>query len=714
MKRRLCLITALCAILLTANAAINKKFFRKAQEKVWATELADFNPKTEIPDSLYSNESAVIIAAYTNIEADKEAEVSLSKSNSLAHAVTNAISCRMTTRIMVKLNDAKAVEEFSNFSFDTDHKTDFIYTFRRSSEAFGGRIHKPDGSIIEVDCNEAFAVTEGKRDKTIRYKIAIPGLEPGDVFEYFYYEEIWLDEFGLSPITIPYIRKYPMMVFVIDFKFDDALTVECRYHNGAPVLMGKVGGGNYRYAGIEAINIPKLADDNWMEDTRQVPFMRVSILNNTSRLVYSPPSARRGGLYANLPSAYYYTDVAHVLSISQEPTSITWKAGRYLNRFKDAHPEATPQQIVDAAWLATIYASLRDKDSQTLRELAISFQELIRKQKLGINANIGIVNSRKTIPVSEILSWMEPTYMNMVGDSCYMFSDDFCFCPGEYSGLYYGEEAVVYTGDRENYPKIQPTSTKLAASRASQNTILSTLSLSLDPNDYTIAQIDHNMQFSGATKRFARGILDRGGWINEVEQYLCIPEKDRYDSKVDSTEIKSQLDKIFKTEVENMVGIEPREISHYEITSRGVVPCAPNVSYSMTCTVDGLVKRAGNNLLLSIGNLIGKQTIVKPEHRDRKHDIFREAPMQYRYEFSIDIPQGYSADIASVEALNNNTTNKCGMFYSQAVVESNKVIVKIVERYNRFYEPLANWQEFLAIVDAASAFSSKSLVLKKQ
>ena len=174
------------------------------------------------------------------------------------------------------------------------------------------------------------------------------------------------------------------------------------------------------------------------------------------------------------------------------------------------------------------------------------------------------------------------------------------------------------------------------------------------------------------------------------------------------------MQELFKEEAETMLGVTPSVIKNYKISSIGATPNSPTVDYEMACEVDGLVKRAGNDLIISLGKLIGEQSKVEGEERNRQSHIFRNCPNQYRYTITLEIPQGYTITDESVELLNKSVTTKCGAFIAQARVKDNELTLKINERYIRYFEQVSNWDEFLELIDASAAYNNTVVVLTKQ
>ncbi len=699
----------------TTATTYDEKFFKKASKIVWEMELPEFNPSVQIPDtSLYKDESAIILAAYKNVTVKLSEHFNLSKFSSTGQEFTNAIDAKIITRRMIKLIDSKAVEEYSEFDIDSKDKESILnYSYQYNNTAFGARIHKPSGEIIDIDCNEAYTITSGKgrKEKAEEHKIAIPGLEPGDILEYFYYDEIWLDEFDLDPITFSFAQNYPIMTYKIECHIDPSLTIEYRNLNGAPLLYGGISKDGTRGLEVTAINLAKREYGNWMSPARQVPYIKMRVLNNNSKLTYRPKSARRGGIFCSLPTKHYYDDISHILHDIDPPVKIVSRATKITKKYIEKHPNLTQRQIIDVAWLATIYSGLIDEDSHSNIALSIYFPDVLKKLKIKEDIGIGVVNSIDDVPITEILHWKEPDYMNMVGDSCYIFSGDYCFQPGEYNGGYEGEEAAVFWGDRKYFDQISAVMKQLPTSRASQNTFRTDINASLNLDDNNIIDLNRTITLKGSVKSIASKLIDSGKYIKRVEDFLEIEEKDRHKLKNDSVKIIEKQEKIFRAEAESVLGVEPRNIHSYNITEIGVTPDEPNVVYNMSCDVDGLVKRAGKDLLISLGKLFGNQAEITGSKRNRQSAVVLDSPSQNRYVLNFTIPDGYVVNETSLNMINKNIANECGAFYAQAKIQDNKLIIQVNERYLHYVIPIEKWDKFLEIIDTSVAFSNATIVL---
>ena len=131
----------------SAYADIDKKLYKRAAERVWGLTEPQFDANADLSDSLYQNRSAVYIAVYTGLTAEYNGD---------------------------------GVRTLSSFTVDAPETRKVGgYTLMSAKPAFGARIIKPDGNVVDVDMTEALTVTSGKKGKKDEeYKVALAGIEP--------------------------------------------------------------------------------------------------------------------------------------------------------------------------------------------------------------------------------------------------------------------------------------------------------------------------------------------------------------------------------------------------------------------------------------------------------------------------------------------------------------------------------------------------------
>ncbi len=143
------------------------------RNEVWNMDLPSF--KSHASAEKYSDESAVILAAYRCISAKKKTGIAFNVAmltNILTSPIKTTPQIHATDlyRRLIQINDRAALEKFSEFELVTREKTSnalnfWAYYKEDVNYVLGVRIIKPDGKIIVVDTNDFIDVKEGKMRK---------------------------------------------------------------------------------------------------------------------------------------------------------------------------------------------------------------------------------------------------------------------------------------------------------------------------------------------------------------------------------------------------------------------------------------------------------------------------------------------------------------------------------------------------------------------
>jgi hypothetical protein len=154
------------------------------------------------------------------------------------------------------------------------------------------------------------------------------------------------------------------------------------------------------------------------------------------------------------------------------------------------------------------------------------------------------------------------------------------------------------------------------------------------------------------------------------------------------------------------------DMKDYKVDNLGVRHTSPDFVYSSSFNLNGLVKKAGNNLIVEIGKLQGQPLSVKDEQRKRTLDVYAPFARSIGYLIELVIPDGYTVD--GVQALNTKIENETGLFIVEASNTDKLVTVKIRKQYLHNYEPAANFDKMLAFIDASNNWVNTKLLFKKK
>jgi hypothetical protein len=205
----------------------------------------------------------------------------------------------------------------------------------------------------------------------------------------------------------------------------------------------------------------------------------------------------------------------------------------------------------------------------------------------------------------------------------------------------------------------------------------------------------------GIEQTLMEELLENKSTRKQIDEYVSMFEGRK----------KEQRDNV-KLELTAYHGQEPKEVTDYSFNGIGTTVNSPALDYTVSYTLDGLVKRAGDNLILEIGKLMGQQW--EPDELDEKRNIdaYLSTPLHLNYEIEIEIPEGYT--IEEPDELTSTYSNNYGGFHSNYKLEGNKLLVSANKIYEKAYVPIEEWNEMIMIARKANNFQAKSIILKKE
>lgn len=714
LKKILLTLLAVAGIALTSRADIDKGFYKKASKKVWETDLPQFDPKAELPDSIYGDKAAAYIATYAKIDASYDKSSNSSKENAIGYPYRNATTSYSFQRIMAKIQQPSALENFSEFEFDAPSTLRYRgFTITSAKHTFGARIIKPDGTVNIIDV-PALAVSEksGKKNKDAKFKIAIPGLETGDVIDYFFYDEYDYDEVSIPAMGISFLKSYPVRDFEIEVLADPQLAVEYGCYNGAPRLENDMTVDGKNHATLKLRDLTPLEEKMpFFSAARQMPIIDLHVLNNDSRLEFVPKPSRAGGirtvLYPQLLS-----DITSCLKDAGVDEKTVGQAAGIVKDWCKTHPDASERDIIDAAYLAMRYSSMKNELSINSVNYSVSFAALLDKLNIKTPARLGVTSNRKKAPIDELVYFRDASFTVIVGDTTYFATTRDLYSPGAMIADFDSEKAVLFDcplDDRMMGAHVKYYN--LPASKAKENTAESHISLNLDPENPENMIVEHKLKLNGASKDLVEFIVPTDDAMKPVADFLCQKPLKRMSKKSEEEIAKDQREEM-EDIVRDLWDSKDAILDEYRFEDYGNLPTSKTTRLTMKGSVPGVTSSAGNDLMVNIGIFNGKQRDMKGSERERDISVVLPSALQSRTEILFAVPEGYEVVPESLEALNRNVVAKEGAFSVKASLEDGKVRIGIGERFPRATYDAASWSELLRIHDAMREFSSASIVLR--
>lgn len=708
-----------------------RAYASEIRKQIWQWDMPAFKEYT-VPDK-YQHESAVILARHHQLEATGKSKFYV------ATLFTGLISKQLyytnIDRIMIKLNDQKALDDYSTLSFKEQIKTMGLFRSNLLKTVVGARIIKPDGSIRELEVDDdAVEITEGKKDKAAYKQLAVKGLETGDILDYFYCEEMILETEGIPSQTFMFTSSYPTLSYSVSCVLGEKLTGEYRSVNGAPdFAVSKDEDNNTILSAsrqnLEILNFPD--NSRWISASRDLPMIRLIILNNESNLLYKPRNARKKGVHKDVPYSAILDDAKEYMG--QRSSGATWLHGKLkknirtaLSNYRLKKADATEEDIA-----AFIYDALRlywDNGSMNndVSGFIVSLEKLLKENN--IECKIGFAPGKYGARRDEIVE----------ADDLFAFvsannNKQFFFYPNGYR--YAGEipyliERGPVSGVSVKKYRINAgidgtvSEFQLPASSASDNKAYVKTSVTLQENNLQLS-VNRQMISTGEMKDdFQRVFLLYEDWDKLLRKHLLI-ETDIWQEMQDDKNSRKYIDQ-YKThfeekrtalkefmqqEAQEFHMTDAVELIDYQIKELGAIETKPFTEYELNYRLDGYIKKAGEDLILDAGKLIGIQWTPSDKDRNWSLNTYLEFPSIIEREIIIEIPPQYKVE--GIERLNKSIENNLGSFKASATMEGTTLRIMISRIQNTDFISKTDWTTFLSIVDMANLLANESVILKK-
>lgn len=712
----------LLAVMVCTSAAMadqEKKYSEisaEIRQKVWNENRPEFQ-QYKCPDK-YNGKSAVILAARTDINLSAKGymrfnwSLNLEKVKKLTKTVTN--------HALIKIYDQAAQKRFSEFEIGTMEKGHTWTGLKETSVmVLGVRVIKPDGTVSEVDADDFVTQSEGKGGKDKTQKLAVPGLQVGDIIEYFVYEEEMVKNRNVPSSSIYYLKDYPVIDYKVHCVIDKDYTTQYRTLNGAPdfTISENEDGDNVLDAAVS--NVDDVAPDIWYNSMAQSP-MTLMYFYDKSVSYSQLKSIKKRGIQANPDyNSIIGDDRAYLFSDYWYIVYNQWKKwnGVDLDAVKNmADKSAAVKLLANSVYEYGLSKGFVDGTLNPYDYISF-LRFVLAKQKLPFEAFISTTTNHE--PVDQLANSGNTAWLIRTDDGA------FISCPA-YNSMIIGTLPNFLQGRKaanvqeykdvkkgERYPLIE-----LPTSACTENQMFTALNITIDGTD---AVISRKQTMTGTMKERASSLITIKQLHDGYEKLLGysqhyidkLSKKEREGrQQIEEKEVKDQQE-YFRYETEGYHKRAAKVITKCEVTNTGLQPDQPALQYAVDYTMDGIVKRAGNNLMLSVGLLFSDQRAIEGRERERKADINRGVPSQYVTEITVTLPSGYNVAKESLAKLTRNVTNNCGSFTAKASQTGNTLAISVQTCFTKSDYKVSEWSQLLEIADAAKAFNAAQVVLKK-
>lgn len=706
-------LLSLCSIAFAQDKAEIREFF-------WGTNDTYKNANT-IPEK-WKNESAVIIFKkdYFNF-----------------HKFGKNVKYTSAVRKRIKLLDANAVQEFSEFSFAERFYTNKGFSFRKGTTTMGVKIVKADGKEIEID------VEKEAKDIDDTKKLAIANLEIGDIIDFYYYTVEPFKSFyevGFEPVETTLGDVYPTMEMKLLFETENDFFINFNTYNGAPELKETYNKGGERKYELHAKDIEKNEFPRWFYPAVELPFYKFQVYFARSSRFEAGAEAFLSDKESVIKSTvskddvfkYYYDKFrpfGDISAINDFVKTNTFEDDEEMVRdvyYYTRHIYFTKYVEAFVANETNIFYPFEYYKNpvfiQNEEQFINHFMAFLKKYNIDYDIIIG--TARYNGPIKDLLIEKNVTLLLKVNTKNPIYLEYFSPFSSADQFDYNLENTEAYTLEVSKGRKVVNAQNVVLPKTTSADNIskrISKISLASNLTDVNVSRVS---SFYGHFKEYEQSDkLEFYDYVNEdyskfgTESLLDLvknkKKQEQYRKEFGAliAKIKDRNKEELKKAVSQEFELEIDEVT-YELKNTGRFGSKEPFEYEDKFVIkNNLVKKAGDNYIVEIGKILTEQIDVDKKEKDRKNNVYMSFPRAFDNEIIFEIPAGYT--VMGIEKLNKKVENETGKFTSTATISGNQLTIKTFKEYKNYFELNANWPKMVSFLDAAYQFTQEKILLKK-
>ena len=713
------------AILIFLLCAINTTFAQKKEEIkdfFWG-QNDKFKKANTIPEK-WKGESGVMILKYEYYD---------------FHNSGSSVTYTSSIRKRIKLQDEAAVKEFSEFAFRQKFYSNRGYSWRQGKNFVGVKVIKPTGKEVEID-------TE-KETKTLdnSSKLAIPGLEIGDIIDYYYYSVEFFATSYIStfdPVETTLSDVYPIMDYQLDFETENDFFVNFNTYNKAPELKEiPVDKFNSRKYELRAKDLEKNEFPRWFHPLVELPSYKMQVVFCKSK--------------SDAKDAYCF--LSEKEKIIKEVVTKEDIFEHYDKRFvadgdidlekkflEDKNFATDEEKIREVYYLARHHYFTRYIEAQVIEKAKIfyplfqyyqsgiyfntearfisHFMKFLKK--INIEYDVIIATARENGSIDDLLLAQNVKVLLRVNTAKPIYLEYFSpFSSVEQfdSDIENSQAYVLQFSKGKRVVDAEKVTLPASTFNDNVSSIITNVSFN---EDFTALKAKRLSSFIGHFKESEQS--DKMYYFDYIkEDYTKYGTqgpiemvRNKKDNAKYTLEYNALLDKYKEKQKEELkktlnddLGFDV-DNNTFEIKSTGRFGSKSPFVYDQSFDIkNNLIKKAGENYILEVGKLLSSQIEIDKKEKDRKNNVYLTFPRTFENEITVDIPAGYS--VSGIEKLNKKIENETGSFVSSAAISGTKLVIKCKKKYNNYFEPNKNWSKMIDFLDGAYQFTQEKVLFKK-
>ncbi len=707
---------------LTVSETRKSRLEKQKKEAIFSDNAEDFQLNKE-PEQ-WKNESAVILGQHVKYSYDSKSFECIEKT---------------VIRRKIKILDKIALEKFSQFYFASNENTDLAI-----------KIIKPNNQEVDIEMQKAIKV-DNSSDVPTFYKnfvfsidsykkLAVPGLEVGDIIDFYYlfkrtYITAKAKQFDFPPVIFQLANEYPTVNQIIEFEVERNFYINFISLNGAQkIVSSKVDRKNYNYQLTDKMREKKL-DERWSYPFRSLPSIKFQVIYSSIKPEKSNYLLGELGTPKSKVTPDEVVDKAHNILIDYSShkmaKGIASDAIASLRKQKIDYKRDKSKALQEAYYFFRNYFFINNpKNSYSIAgtwyqsDDEILWYPVMSKilEELEIPYEVGITVPRNVGSLDQLIliAELEMFYIVKIPEGdVYLFPFSKWMTYGQIPGKYESNDAYSfkpYRGDKNaNYKKI-----KIPVTSHENNTRTEKFNITINDN---LEDIDVKSEAiaKGLFKYdfYSDVIYENDNKEMEDKYYKKEEEKVRGNKnriaeekrKEEEVKLQNQEKKIETLQKDlKSRGFNIKNTADFELISNGRMPNSNELSFKLNFTLSNTVNKAGKNIIVQIGKLIGEQATLSKEEQNRQIDIYHPFERSMINTITLTIPEGYKID--DVSSLNSKYENASIDFITYAKIEGKTLTVNVTKSYKKLVDSKQDWNLYIEGLKKATDFYDKKVILK--
>lgn len=581
----------------------------------------------------------------------------------------------------IKLNNDEAVERFNTMYIPVNHEKELLDLKARSIN--------PDGTITDFN-NDNIKFFENYEESGPMIVLALEGVQVGAEIEYIYtLQKYTEDYYGHLYLQ----SKYPKKEFSYDIIYPDYLEYQTKSYNGAPEMkLDSLNKDRVRLSIAPTEIKAKQEEESSADDAN---------IQRIEYMLYANNDTKKSNIYSWKRASEVYT--RNTCSISSDP-KLAKKEKKGLKKIVKQLKLADNASQKDKIYAIESY--LKDNiqivdggsffvheifKKKTVSKYAATRVYVLLLNKLGVKHELVMTSNRfnkKFDGDFESYSFLSTFLIYFPSLDQFTVPANASYrlgmIPYKYSyqdGLFFKSKELG--GVRAYFPEIK----YIPGVNSTQS------------YDNMIAKIQFDEEFEKCKVFLQKELAGYScSYLRPILKYLTPDQKEEI--------LKGLL------EVQ-----EDAKVLDYEYSNSEMKASVLNYPFKVQGNVelDHLIEKAGNRYLFKIGLIIGPQMEMYQEKK-RMYDVESTYNRSYKRTLEFTIPEGYSVSNLNDLTMNVSSSRdgkKTMEFVSNYSLNGNVLTVEVIESYDEIIVPIARYEEYRAVINAAADFNKITLVLVK-